>query len=351
MSRHLGTAHEALPVTADDIVSAFPDAVYHAEIPAFRTAFVPMYLLSRRVRDAGIKTILSGEGADEVFLGYGLFRETMLRRQWHDLDVEDRKRRIALLNPYLGHFSPEHHGHLLGLYQQYTEERMPGLFSHEMRLQNGRFATRLLRDAPAEPLAPLYDLIAQTPGYDAFSDIEKAQWLEFRTLLAGYLLSTQGERMGLAHGVENRCPFLDPGVVGLAGAVNLRFDGGWLEKDVLKRAFPELPASVRERHKHPYRAPDSAAFVAGRPDYLDALVSEAELSRIDAIEPRFAEALVRKILTQPPERIGLRENQAFIYLLSFVLLYRRFVLREGPPPASVEGRLHIAEDCRGRVTA
>lgn len=349
MSRHLGTRHQALRVTADALVEAFPAAVYHAEVPSFRTAFVPMYLLSRQVHDAGIKTILSGEGADEVFLGYGLFRETLLRRQWHDLDLEERKRRIALLNPYLGHYSQDRHGHLLGLYQQYAEETMPGLFSHEMRLQNGRFATRLLRDGPADPLAPLSALIAATPGYAAFSDIEKAQWLEFRTLLAGYLLSTQGERMGLAHGVENRCPFLDPAVVGLAGAVNLRFDGGWLEKDVLKRAFPELPASVRERHKHPYRAPDSAAFVASRPDYLDALLSEDELAKVDVIDPRFATALARKILTQPPERISVRENQAFIYLLSFLLLHRQFARRESVPAtlaSAVAERLVVAEDCR-----
>ncbi|HEY9163465.1 MAG TPA: asparagine synthase (glutamine-hydrolyzing) [Magnetovibrio sp.] len=349
MADHLGTRHKGLRITDSDIADAFPAAVYHAEVPVFRTAFVPMYLLSRDVHDDGIKTILSGEGADEIFLGYGLFRETLLRRQWNNLDNEERKQRIALLNPYLGHYSQERHGHLLGFYQQYSEERLPGLFSHEVRLQNGRFATRLLHDGPADPLAPLNTLIAHTPGYADFSDIEKAQWLEFRTLLSGYLLSTQGERMGMAHGVENRCPFLDPAVVGLAGAVNLRFDGGWLEKDVLKRAFPNLPKSVLERHKHPYRAPDSAAFVKARPDYMDALLSQESLSKIDAVDARFATSLVRKILTQSPERISIRENQAFIYLMSMMLLHRQFVLRESQPDtlaSAIESRLVVAEDYR-----
>jgi asparagine synthase (glutamine-hydrolysing) len=349
-SRHLGTEHQALRVTARDIVTAFPEAVWHAECPSFRTAFVPLFLLSQRVRAGGIKTVLSGEGADEVFLGYGLFRETLLRRQWADMDNERRKSRIALLNPYLGHYSEANHGSLLGLYQQFTEERMPGLFSHELRFQNGRFATRLLRDAGPDPFAPLSRLIAAEPGYGDLGDVEKAQWLEFRTLLAGYLLSTQGDRMGMAHGVENRCPFLDPAVVGLAGSVNLRFDGGWGEKSILKQAFAaDLPEAVLTRHKHPYRAPDAAAFIAHRPDYLDALLSEDELNKIDLLDVRFAQALCRKVLTSPPERIGTRENQAFIYLLSFVLLYRQFVLgegRNGDGVAALTARLGTARDDR-----
>lgn len=351
VSDHLGTEHHALRVTARDIATALPDAVWHAECPTFRTAFVPMYLLSRCVSQAGIKTVLSGEGADEVFLGYGLFRETLLRRQWASLGIEERKGRIALLNPYLGHYAEEHHGHLLGLYQQFTEERLPGLFSHELRFQNGRFAARLLRDVTLDPFAPLTCLTEAEPGYSALGDVEKAQWLEFRTLLAGYLLSTQGERMGLAHGVENRCPFLDPGVVGLAGSVNLRFDGGWQEKFVLKRAFAaDLPEPVLSRHKHPYRAPDAAAFIEHRPDYLDALLSESELKKIDALDGRFAQALVRKVLASPPDRISTRENQAFIYLLTFVLVYRQFVLGERRKPADVAAladRLVTARDERG----
>ncbi len=349
-SRHLGTEHRALRVTARDIVTTFPEAVWHAECPSFRTAFVPLFLLSQRVRADGIKTVLSGEGADEVFLGYGLFRETLLRRQWASLDNPQRKSRIALLNPYLGHYSEAHHGSLLGLYQQFTEERMPGLFSHELRFQNGRFAARLLRDAGIDPFAPLSRLIAAEPGYGDLGDVEKAQWLEFRTLLAGYLLSTQGDRMGMAHGVENRCPFLDPAVVGLAGSVNLRFDGGWGEKSILKQAFAaDLPKDVLTRHKHPYRAPDAAAFIAHRPDYLDALLSEDELNKIDLLDGRFAQALCRKVLTSPPERIDTRENQAFIYLLSFVLLYRQFVLgegRNGDGVAALTARLGTARDDR-----
>ena len=62
--------------------TVFPDVVAHAERPLLRTAPAPLFLLSRLVRDAGIKVVLTGEGADEMFAGYDLFREAKVRRFW-----------------------------------------------------------------------------------------------------------------------------------------------------------------------------------------------------------------------------------------------------------------------------
>lgn len=344
---HLGTRHSALKITGADIAAHFPDAVEHAEAPAFRTAFVPMFLLSRHVRDAGIKTILSGEGADEAFLGYSLFRETTLRAEWGELSEQQRLDRLAGLNPELAHFGSAHRKHLLGLFDQFATERMPGLFSHEMRFQNGRFATRLLKDR-ADPFADLLSLVRDTPGYSALSATQKAQWLEYKTLLAGYLLSTQGERMGLAHAVENRCPFLDPDVVRAARAVNLRFDDGSEEKRVLKDAFRAvLPERSVTRPKQPYRAPGSAAFKEQRPEYLELLLSESELSRIEPIDPVFARKLVNKIMATPAAEISTKEDQAFVLLLSTAVLHHRFV--QGAAVPDVALNLRTTVDRRGRA--
>ncbi|MFI6692964.1 asparagine synthase (glutamine-hydrolyzing) [Streptomyces sp. NPDC050433] len=322
---HFGTRHTSIVVSGADIADNFPAAVRHAEVPAFRTAFVPMYLLSRQVREEGVKTVLSGEGADEAFLGYSLFRETLLRVNWNDLSDGERRDRIALLHPELAHFSPAHRSHLTGLFGQFATERLPGLFSHELRYQNGRFAARLLQDA-AEPFADLMTLVRDTAGYAALSPTQKAQWLEFKTLLVGYLLSTQGERMSLAHGVENRCPFLDPDVVRAAASVNLRFNDGFEEKAILKRAFHgELPESVLARRKQPYRAPGSAVFKEHRPDYLDLVLSRAELAKIDGINPVFAERLATKVMTTPVAEISTKEDQAFVLLLTTAVLNQQFV--------------------------
>ncbi|MEU0845814.1 asparagine synthase (glutamine-hydrolyzing) [Streptomyces sp. NPDC005962] len=328
VAAHLGTRHSSIAVSSADIAENFLSAVYHAEVPAFRTAFVPMYLLSRRVREAGIKTILSGEGADEAFLGYSLFRETLLRASWSELSDEERRTKTGSLHPELDHFGPAHWAHLAGLFQQFSVEQLPGLFSHELRYQNGKFAARLLKER-AEPFADMLGLVRDTSGYAGLTPTQKAQWIEYKTLLPGYLLSTQGERMGLAHGVENRCPFLDPAVVRAAASVNLRFDDGFVEKAILKNAFrDELPEISITRPKQPYRAPGSAVFKEQRPDYLELVLSDAELEKVDCIDKNFARKLVGKIMKTPTAEISTKEDQAFIYLLSTAVLNRQFVMGE-----------------------
>ncbi len=146
ISDFLHTDHTTLTIGHADIVANFEAALFHAEVPVFRSAFVPMYLLSKRTREAGIKVVLSGEGADEAFLGYDLFKETQLRAAWDGLDEATRLERIASLYPHLDHYGPGDLAAVTGLYHQFSRERMAGLFSHELRFQNGRFSTRLLRE-------------------------------------------------------------------------------------------------------------------------------------------------------------------------------------------------------------
>ncbi|NDV85379.1 asparagine synthase (glutamine-hydrolyzing) [Aurantimonas aggregata] len=329
VAAHLGTRHHAERISHADIAHALPDAVFHAEMPAFRSAFVPMFILSQRTRDEGIKVILSGEGADEAFLGYDLFKETLLRAAWSDMAEDVRRERLQSLYPHLGHYGPEDIAALTGLYQQFSREHMPGLFSHELRFQNGLFSTRLLKHA-GSPFAAITALTRNCSAYSAMSATERAQWLEYQTLLPGYLLSTQGERMSLAHGVENRCPFLDPDIVALASSLNLKFDDGFREKRLLREAFRDrLPDRIVDKPKFPYRAPDGAAFAAVRPDYLDLVLSPEELGKIPFLDSRFAQRLATKVLTKPACEISTKENQTFLFLLSISLLHRAFVSREG----------------------
>ena len=326
MAAALGGRHHTVRMAAADMVADFATAVFHAEMPAFRSAFVPMYRLSALTRANGIKVVLSGEGADEAFLGYDLFKETALRRQWAGLDPPTRQSRLASLYPHLDHYRSDGTVAMTALYQQFAEERLPGLFSHELRFQNGRFAGRLLRK-DGDPFAPILAATAGDPSFASLDPVQKAQWLEYQTLLPGYLLSTQGERMSLAHGVENRCPFLDQDVVDAALASNLRFDDGFVEKRLLRMAFAEvLPPEIVQRRKFPYRAPDAASFQASRPDWLEAVLSESELRKLPFLDHRFAAALATKALTRPPDQISTKEDQAFVFLLSITLLHHDFVL-------------------------
>lgn len=339
VSQHLGTSHTSLRIANQAIAEAFPHALWHAETPVFRTAFVPMYLLAQQVQAAGIKVVLTGEGADEAFLGYDIFKETLLRSQWSQLTTgEEKRERLARLYPYLRHFQ-QNAASLVGVFDQFVQEQTPGLFSHEIRFSNSRFGLRLLNGAPHDGLGSLRALLSlHAEEFAAFSPLQRAQWLEFKTLLAGYLLSSQGDRMSFAHGVETRMPFLDPNVVHWAWALptDLKLKAETEEKYILKQAFAtELPPAILQRPKQPYRAPDAAAFLqAAQPDYLEAVLSAQELKKLGFINLDFAQRLVQKVQQTPPDRISQRENQAFVFLLSLALLHGQMITQTPGKPCA-----------------
>jgi asparagine synthase (glutamine-hydrolysing) len=121
------------------------------------------------------------------------------------------------------------------------------------------------------------------------------------TLLSGYLLSAQGDRMLMGNSVEGRFPFLDPAVAhtgaALAPALKLR---GLDEKHVLKRAFPELPESIRNRPKQPYRAPDARfLFNAHGTGGLEEVTSPDAIRRTGVFDPAQVARLLTKCRTAP----------------------------------------------------
>jgi asparagine synthase (glutamine-hydrolysing) len=169
---------------------------------------------------------------------------------------------------------------------------------------------------------------AQRELVGRLSPVARGQWLEFNTLLAGYLLSTQGDRMTMAHSVESRCPFLDPNVVEWAHSqpLDYKLKNGNLEKHILKAAFlRDLPRAIVERPKQPYRAPNSAAFLGkDPPDYLESVLSGSELAKLDFLEHDLASRLVRKVTSTSPDLVSPREDQAFIFLLSLGVIHSQF---------------------------
>ncbi len=108
VSNYLGTEHNQLTISNEDIASHFAEALWHAETPVFRTAFVPMFLLSKQVQDNGIKVALTGEGSDEFFLGYDIYKETILRSSWDKLTNDKKINQLKMLYPYQKHFQEDY---------------------------------------------------------------------------------------------------------------------------------------------------------------------------------------------------------------------------------------------------
>ena len=82
MIAHLQTDHRRTLASNQGIRDHFADLIWHCEKPILRTAPVPLYLLSGLVRENQLKVVLTGEGADEVFGGYNIFKEAKIRQFW-----------------------------------------------------------------------------------------------------------------------------------------------------------------------------------------------------------------------------------------------------------------------------
>ncbi|MBN2021979.1 MAG: asparagine synthase (glutamine-hydrolyzing) [Pirellulales bacterium] len=339
----LGTDHQAIRCTARDIGQVFPDVVWHAERPVLRTAPAPLFLLSRLVRDNGYKVVLTGEGADEMLGGYDLFKEAKVRRFWAT-QPESAWRPLLLrrLYPYLARVQANSPAYQQAFFHVRPGDLANPLFSHLPRWEmTSRLAT--FYSAPCREAIGSRDVYADCQallpdGFDGWPPFCQAQFIESSTLLPGYILSSQGDRMAMAHSVEGRFPFLDHRVAEFAARVPPRLKmKGLCEKYLLKRAVRGLvPESIIHRTKQPYRAPDSASFFPAdgpSPDYVEAVLAPGRIRDDGLFEPEAVARLVAK--ARAGRIIGFKDNMALVGILSTQLLIDRFV-RNYPAPAEAE---------------
>lgn len=352
MAAHLGTAHHELVMTRADIGRAFPDVVRHAERPILRTAPAPLFALSRLVRDTGIKVVLTGEGADEVFAGYDIFREGLIRRFWaRQPGSASRPLLLQKLYPYLAR-SPVRQQAMARRFfgRDLHAWRAPG-FAHGPRWRTTAALERLLAPGLRDALTGVdvtRDLLATLPEpFSRWTHLAQDQYIEARTLLAGYILASQGDRMLMAHSVEGRFPFLDCDVVELAGALPDHYKLRALdEKHILKRVAADLvPADILARKKQPYRAPDVLAFVgphvpADVRDMLDDQLSEKAIRRAGIFDPGAVAQLWRKCRARAGGQYSNTDNMALVAVLSTQLL-DQLLIRE---PAGAAPRSTLTTD-------
>ena len=334
MVERLGSEHHEITVTARDIGAIFPEVVLHAEQPILRTAPAPLYLLSRLVRDAGIKVVLTGEGADEMFAGYDLFREAKVRRFWgRQPDSLTRPLLLDRLYPYLTR-SPVAQRTLAREYfgRDRRRWREPG-FGHRTRWQSVAPLQRLFSEGFRETASKAdvtgRFLSSMPDDFARWSHLAQDQYLETRTLLTGYLLSSQGDRMLMANSVEGRFPFLDSDLVELANSLPPSFKlRGMDEKLVVKRVAADLvPPEILDRPKQPYRAPDARAFVGtDAPPWVSEVLDESTVARAGIFDPVAVRRLWRKGQAQPDGRpFSNADNMALVGVLSTGLIHEALV--------------------------
>jgi asparagine synthase (glutamine-hydrolysing) len=329
----LETEHAVQSIGAEEIGAVFPDVIRHTETPVIRTAPAPMYLLAKLTRERGIKVVLTGEGSDEVLLGYDLFKEAMVRRFClRQPDSVSRPRLFDRLYPYLN--TGQRGGTFWSQFFLTAGAADDPLFSHMPRFM----LTSRIKDFYTEDLRATLgdtDVMQQLrddlpADFQRWSSLEQAAYLEVTTLLPGYLLSSQADRVGMAHSIEGRFPFLDHRLFAFASALPGRSRlRGMKEKAILHRwAGEHLPASLPKRAKQPYRAPDVAAFfnASAPPAYRDALLDSSALDAFGWFDPTAVAGLVRRC--NAGRATGFLENQALVGILSAQLWHSEFFTQQ-----------------------
>jgi len=176
---------------------------------------------------------------------------------------------------------------------------------------------------------PLNSAAARMPaGFQDRDVLSRAQFLEMDIFLANYLLSSQGDRVAMAHSLEIRLPFLDHRVIEFAFRLPPRWRiRGLNEKYLLKRAFEKLiPDSVRNRAKQPYRAPIREVFFnQSEPDYLKELLSDDALKKAGLFDDKKVGQLIARLNNPAVMQISEIHNMAFVGILSVQLLYYQFI--------------------------
>jgi asparagine synthase (glutamine-hydrolysing) len=331
----VGAEFTPVPVTQSQLADALPAALWHAETLLINGHAVAKYLLSRAVRDAGIKVVLTGEGADELFAGYPPFRCDKLL---HDPNLNAtqaaalRSAVMAQNQTSRGLFTPDGKPapglpvvtarlgwvpSALRAFSSLTGKMMP-LF--DPAYLHGR--TNSPRDNPYARLFDTIDVPRRLTGKDP---LNQSLYLWSRTQLPTYILTALGDRMEMAHSVEGRVPFLDHRVAEYAA--NLPIEQkihGTREKHVLREAVADcvLP-EIYARQKHPFMAPPARSDR----DPLAQFCNDVLHSSVARDQPFFDPGRLRNFsaqLSAAPAADRAASEAVVLRVVSTILLHQKF---------------------------
>ena len=327
-----------IPIGQRHLADAFADAIAQAESPCVNAHGVAKYLLSRAVRDAGYKVVITGEGSDEILGGYPHFRRDMLlyNREGQDpeaicqllrwLDEHNTVSRGLLLpDGEIGNLDAVKR--VLGYVPSWIETfssravKLRPLLSPSFRQQYGH------REGEYNILDDT-DVLRQLRGRDP---LHQSLYLWSKTVMAWYILTMLGDRMEMAHSIEGRVPFLDHKVVELIASqpVNQKIRG-MTEKFVLREAVKDvITDTVYRRQKHPFLSPPATL----NPDdtfqtFVQDMLRGETLRSIPFFDQKETVALLDRL---PQMDVGARTayDQVLMYMVSLCVLQERFGLSTG----------------------
>lgn len=329
ISRFLNILYSNVKISNKEIGNLFSESIWHIEKPILRTAPVPMFKLAKLVHESGLKVVLTGEGADEVFGGYDIFKETKIRSFWAKRPGS-AYRPLLLKNvyPYLSD-NKKSQQLLFQFFRNGIDNPDNIYFSHLIRWENTSKLKTFFSKSVNKELKEYNcydDLLQYIPGeFHKWDYLSKAQYLEIILFLDNYLLSSQGDRMAMAFSVETRLPYLDYRIMEMMSKAPASWKiHGMQEKYILKKALKNiLPHNTLSRKKYPYRAPIVAGLLPNQQNSINGFkncdfFNNTDLFDVSKIEKLFA-------LLNNKSRPSELESMALAGIISTKCLYEEFL--------------------------
>lgn len=211
-SKYIGKENISKVITADEYWGEFPKIQYHMDEPLADPAAVALYFVCKLASES-VKVVLSGEGADELFGGYNIYKEPDDVAIYNAVPMPIR-REIGKLCSRL----PHKRGVNFFIRRGKTlEERFIGnayIFSESER--KDILAIKTNAPAAAEITKPFYDMVK---GKD---NVTKMQFLDINLWMTGDIL-LKADKMSMANSLELRVPFLDKEVMALAQRIPKKY--------------------------------------------------------------------------------------------------------------------------------
>jgi asparagine synthase (glutamine-hydrolysing) len=329
-----GASFCPIPVTTRALADAYGDAVWHAETPFMNGHGVAKFLLSRAVRDAGIKVVFTGEGSDEMLGGYAPFRRDVLLYNSARQDPATVSRLLSELraaNQAVPSLVASEDGVLPEL--EPVRRRLGWVPSWIQAYSTfGRRTVDLFRDEMAASVAGMnpYELgLSRLPLEERVAGrdpLNQALYLWSRIHLPNFVLTFLSDRMEMAHSIEGRVPFLDHEVAAYAARIPIHLKiNGMREKHVLREATRDvLIEPVYDRQKHPFTTPPAKV---GEDDAMLELFADVFASSLLDEQPLFDPARVRALLRALPEQTPAERTETdglLNRILSMTLMHERF---------------------------
>ncbi len=327
----IGSRHHEVTLTSDAFFAALPRLVWHEDEPIAFPSSIALYFVARLAR-AHVKVVLTGEGADELFLGYNRYRVTA----WNE----------RLGRPYNGALPQAlrervRHGvqRLPAPMRRYATRTFLGVRPGIRNLLYENFSVfpqswhgALLTDRSLTARNPYRRELA------CFSDapgglLERMSYVDLQTYLVELLMKQ--DQMSMAASVESRVPFLDHRFVERAAAIPGRYKlRGWRTKAVLRDAVRDLlPKEIMTRRKMGFPVPIDA-WLRGRYAALtESLVLGPRARARGLFEPSFVAHMLHE------HRAGAANHADRLWLLMNLEIWQRVFLDGEAPEAVLESDL------------